>query len=67
MPEGSAEGRFNTTSATVTFVSCFQATNPFAHEEMFEVRIDDPFHELHLVTDASEWRFLREVGTIALL
>jgi hypothetical protein len=25
------------------------------------VRIDDAFGELHLVTDADEWQFLREV------
>ncbi len=38
-----------------------QVTNPFAQEELFEVRVDDPFNELHLVTDAEEWRYLREV------
>ena len=42
-------------------LGCLQATNPYAHEELFEVRVEDPFHELHLVTDAAEWRFLREV------
>jgi hypothetical protein len=40
-----------------------QVTNPFAQEELFEVRIEDPFGELHLVTDADEWRYLREVRT----
>jgi hypothetical protein len=43
-----------------------QVTNPFAQEELFEVRIDDPFSELHLVTDPDEWRYLRQVRCGAL-
>ena len=39
----------------------FTVKNPFAHEERFAVTVDDPLCELHLVTDASEWRFLRDV------
>jgi len=38
-----------------------KVTNPFNREETFVVHCDDPRHELRVVTDEDEWRFLRRV------
>ena len=35
--------------------------NPYGREEMFVIHADDPKHELRVVTDEDEWRFLRRV------
>ena len=47
------------------FAMPVQVTNPFTHQEMFNIVIEDPSRELQLITDANEWKFAREVLPLA--
>ena len=38
-----------------------KVTNPFSREDTFVIHAEDPRHELRVVTDSNEWRFLRRV------
>lgn len=40
-----------------------KVTNPFSREDTFVIHAEDPRHELRVVTDSNEWRFLRRVRT----